>query len=364
MINRNRIGIAYSLTSFGESHGKAIGGVIDGLPAGLPIDIDDIQHQLNRRRPGQNALTTARNESDTLELLSGIFNGVSTGAPIGFIISNCDQRPEDYEEIAQAYRPSHADFTYDIKYDGHHDHRGGGRASARETACRIVAGAIAQQALATRGITITAYTSQIKDIKLDIPYTQLDLKHIDDNEVRCPNTEKAALMRQAILDAKQQGDSVGGIVTCIVQGAPVGLGEPVFGRLNASLAAAMMSINAAKGVEFGLGFEFATKNGSEVLDLFTNKDGKIRTATNHSGGIQGGISNGEDIILRVAFKPVPTLMRDIPTVRRDGTPTVLHPHGRHDACVVPRAVPVVEAMAAITLLDQYLQYCQQLGFKQ
>lgn len=362
MIYRNRIGNAFSLTSFGESHGPAMGGVIDGLPAGLPVDIDDIQRQLDRRRPGQNDLTTARHESDKVEIMSGIINGISTGAPIGFIIRNSDQHPEDYDEIAQAYRPSHADYTYDIKYRGYHDRRGGGRASARETVCRVVAGAIARQALRLPGIDIVAYTSQVHDIKLDLPYDKLDLTHIDDNAVRCPHQETAARMEHAILEAKDRGDTVGGAITCIARNVPAGLGEPVYGRLNASLAAAVMSINAAKGVEFGLGFGFVDKKGSEVLDHFTLKNGKTGTTTNYSGGIQGGISNGEDIVLRIAFKPVATLMRDIATISRDGSPATLHPRGRHDACVVPRAVPVVEAMVAITLLDHYLQQRQQLAF--
>ena len=354
MNNRNRIGTLFSVTTFGESHGPAIGGVIDGMPAGVPIDVEAVQRKLDRRRPGQSAVTTARNESDRVQLLSGIFNGVSTGAPIGFVIANNDQRSADYSELERAYRPSHADFTTDRKYGGYRDHRGGGRASARETACRVVAGAIAMQALATLGVKITAFTSQIYHVAVDDDYRSLDLSLTDTNAVRCPDARKAALMEQAIMAARAEGDTLGGVVTCVASGVPVGWGEPVFGRLNAQLAAAMMSINAAKAVEFGLGFDFVNHKGSEVLDRFVARDGEIRTATNHSGGIQGGISNGEDIVMRVAFKPVATLMRDVPTVDRDGNPVTLHARGRHDPCVVPRAVPVVEAMAAITLLDACL----------
>lgn len=354
MIDRNKIGHIFTLTTFGESHGPAIGGVIDGVPAGLVLNIDEIQHRLDRRRPGRSALTTARNESDEVEFLSGIFEGTTTGAPIGFIIRNRDHRSADYSEIAHAFRPSHADFTYFMKYGGHNDYRGGGRSSARETACRVVAGAVAQQALATLHIDIKAFISQIHDVKLDTHYSQLDLSTIDNNEVRCPDAEKASAMEQSILEAKREADSVGGIVTCVISGVQAGLGAPVFERLNASLAAAMMSINAAKGVEFGDGFEFAAKRGSQVLDFFKMENGKFSTVTNHSGGIQGGISNGQDIVMRIAFKPVATLMRDIPTIDRDGNPVTLHPHGRHDPCVVPRAIPVVEAMAAITILDHYL----------
>ena len=350
---RNTFGNILTVSTFGESHGPAIGGVIDGFPAGVKIDMDEIQRQVARRRPGQSAITTARNEADVVEVLSGMLDGVTLGTPIGFIIRNTNQHSADYGEIAKCFRPSHADYTYQQKY-GIRDYRGGGRSSARETAARVVAGAFAQQALKQLGITIQAYTSQVANIALKSPYSNLDLSTIDNNIVRCPDAQKAEEMIAAITEAKQQGDTLGGIVSCVVKGVPAGLGEPVFSRLNAQLGAAMLSINAAKGVDFGLGFDFVTKKGSEVLDNFVAKEGKITTATNHSGGIQGGISNGEDIYFKVAFKPVATLLQDVETVDACGNPTVLHAKGRHDPCVVPRAVPIVEAMAALVILDNYL----------
>lgn len=350
---RSETGEIFRVTTFGESHGPAIGGVIDGMPAGVRIDVAQVQRQLDRRRPGQSSITTQRDEKDLVEILSGLFDGVTLGTPIGFIIRNTDHRSADYSEIAQCYRPSHADYTYTAKY-GIRDYRGGGRASARETAARVVAGAFAAQALARLGISVTAYTSQIAGVALDRDYLKYDLNSVESNIVRCPDAEKANAMIAAITDARNAGDTLGGVVTCVIKGVPAGLGEPVFGKLQASLGAAMLGINAVKGFEYGLGFDFVNRRGSEVLDNFVNKDGRISTATNYSGGIQGGISNGEDIYFNVAFKPVATLMRDVDTVDIDGNPTVLHPHGRHDPCVVPCAVPIVEAMAAIVILDNYL----------
>ena len=346
---RNTFGNLLTLTTFGESHGIAIGGVLDGMPAGVRIDLDEVQRFVSRRRPGQSAMTTSRSEDDRVEVLSGIFDGVTLGTPIGFIIRNKDHHSADYSEIKECYRPSHADFTYDAKY-GLRDYRGGGRSSARETAARVVAGAIAMQALRQLDITVTAYTSQIGGVSIDAE-NNIDLSIIDNNSVRCPNAEIAQRMEAEVLAARAQGDSVGGVVTCVVNGVPAGVGEPVFGKLHAQLGAAMLGINAAKGFEVGNGFAMASARGSEVLDRFACRNGKIVTLDNHSGGVQGGISNGAPVTFRVAFKPVATLMRDIDTVARDGSPVTLHPHGRHDPCVVPRAVPIVEAMAALVVLD-------------
>lgn len=350
----NTFGKIFTFTGFGESHGAAIGGVIDGMPAGLKIDLDRVQRELDRRRPGQSLITTARRESDTVEILSGLFEGVTTGCPIGFIIRNENQLSQDYGQLREAFRPSHADFTYTSKY-GLRDYRGGGRSSARETATRVVAGAFARQALEQMGIKITAYTSQVGHIALDLPYSSLDLSLVDSNPVRCPDPETARDMEDYILAVKKEGDTIGGIVSCVITGAPAGLGDPVFGRLGARLAEAMMSINASKAFEYGMGFGGVSLRGSEVMDTFV-PDGKggIAVASNNSGGIQGGISNGEDIYFRVAFKPVATLMKDVPTVDSDGNPVVLKARGRHDPCVVPRAVPIVEAMAAIVMLDAAL----------
>lgn len=350
----NTIGKIFTFTGFGESHGEAIGGVIDGMPAGVKIDLEAVQHQLDRRKPGQSAVTTARKESDTVRVLSGMMDGVTTGAPIGFVIYNENQHSADYDHIRDAFRPSHADYTYTIKY-GLRDHRGGGRSSARETATRVVAGAFARQALEQMGISIQAYTSQVGGITLSADYHTLDLSLTDTNPVRCPDTETAARMEGLILDVKRDGDTIGGVVSCVVRGVPAGLGDPVFGRLGARLAEAMMSINASKGFEYGMGFGGVAMRGSEALDRFyCDATGRVRTATNHSGGIQGGISNGEDIFFRVAFKPVATLMQDVETIDCDGNPVIIKGKGRHDPCVVPRAVPVVEAMAAIVLLDAVL----------
>lgn len=348
----NTFGNILRLTTFGESHGVAIGGVLDGMPAGVAIDMDEVQRVVDRRRPGQSAMTTSRSEDDRVEILSGIFEGVTLGTPIGFVIRNKDHHSADYSEIKECYRPSHADYTYDAKY-GIRDYRGGGRSSARETAARVVGGAIAMQALKQLGITVTAYTSQIGTVLLDAS-KKVDLSIIDSNIVRCPDAETAALMEAEVLAARAVGDSLGGCVSCVVNGVPAGLGEPVFGKLHAQLGAALLGINAAKGFEYGDGFAFAGARGSEVMDRFTSCDGTVTTLDNHSGGIQGGISNGAPITFRVAFKPVATLMRDIETIDRNGNPITLHPHGRHDPCVVPRAVPIVEAMAALVMLDNVL----------
>ena len=351
---KNSFGNIFRLTSFGESHGAAIGGVIDGMPAGIAIDLDAVQRELDRRRPGQSAIVTARNEKDRVRILSGIFDGVTTATSIGFIIENENQHSADYGNIKDAFRPSHADYTYTSKY-GLRDYRGGGRSSARETAARVVAGAFARQALAQLGIDLYAYTSQVGEIALSRDYRLYSRDAIDTNAVRCPDTTKAAEMEQLIKHVKGAGDTIGGIITGVITGVPVGLGEPVFGKLHAMLGAAMLSINAVKGFEYGDGFDFATRRGSEVNDAFvTDEAGHVSTATNHSGGIQGGISNGEDIIFRVAFKPVATLLRDVNTIDKDGNSITLKARGRHDPCVLPRAVPIVEAMAAMVILDAYL----------
>ena len=350
---RNRIGNIFSLTSFGESHGAAIGGVIDGMPAGIKIDLERVQQELDRRRPGQSSIVTARDEKDRVKILSGVFEGVTTGTSIGFIIENTNQHSHDYSNIKDAFRPSHADYTYTSKY-GIRDYRGGGRSSARETAARVVAGAFARQALEQLGVEIYAYTSQVGNISLDKDYRLYNRNNIEQNIVRCPDAAKAQEMIDLISQVKSEGDTIGGVITCVAKGLPVGLGEPVFGRLHAQLGAAMLSINAVKGFEYGLGFDFAEKRGSEVNDIFACENGKITTTTNNSGGIQGGISNGEDIYFRVAFKPVATLLRDIETIDAEGNNITLHAKGRHDPCVLPRAVPIVEAMTAIVILDNYL----------
>jgi len=349
----NIFGQRFTLTTFGESHGEAIGGVVDGMPAGVFIDEDFIQSELARRRPGQSSITTGRQEGDHVEILSGVFNQLSTGAPIGFIVRNTNQRSGDYDNMRDLFRPSHADYTYYIKY-GIRDHRGGGRSSARITIPRCVAGALAKLALANLGISVKAYTSQVGNIALERDYRLYNLNNIDDNDVRCPDPVKAEEMKQLIMQVKAEGDTIGGVITCIVKGCPAGLGEPEAGKLHAMLGAAMLSINAAKGFEYGDGFDFATKRGSEVNDIFTNEQGRITTKTNHSGGIQGGVSNGQDIVMRIAFKPVATLLRPQPTIDTAGNDTILQAKGRHDPCVLPRAVPIVEAMAAMTILDACL----------
>lgn len=351
---KNSFGHIFRLTSFGESHGPAVGGVIDGMPAGIEVDMDFIQGELNRRRPGQSRLVTARQEADQVELLSGVFEGLTTGHPIGFLVRNTNQHSNDYENLRNVFRPSHADFTYWQKY-GLRDHRGGGRSSARETISRVVAGAFAKLALRQLGITIQAYTQQVGDIVLPGRYEDYDLDLAEQNDVRCPDAEMASRMADLISEVKAEGDTIGGVIACVVRGCPVGLGEPAFGKLHAELGHAMLSINAAKGFEYGMGFAGVAQRGSEQNDIFTtDEDGRIVTRTNHSGGIQGGISNGQDIYFRVAFKPVATLLREQPTVTVEGERTTLKARGRHDACVLPRAVPVVEAMAAITILDNYL----------
>ena len=350
----NTTGRIFRLTTFGESHGEAIGGVVDGMPAGIPIDLDFIQQELNRRRPGQSSITTSRNEADKVELLSGVFEGKSTGCPIGFIVRNTNQHSNDYDNMRQLFRPSHADYTYTQKY-GLRDHRGGGRSSARITISRCVAGALAKLVLRQLGIQITAYTSQVGTIALDNDYHRYNLSLTESNDVRCPDQQKAEEMIQLIQQVKAEGDTIGGTITCVIQGCPVGLGEPEFGKLHAQLGAAMLSINAVKGFEYGEGFAGVTQRGSEQNDIFTvGSDSAVTTETNHSGGIQGGISNGQDIYFRVAFNPVATLLREQNTVDIHGQTTKLTARGRHDACVLPRAVPVVEAMAAITILDAYL----------
>ena len=347
---RNTYGNIFTLTSFGESHGEAVGGVVDGMPAGIDIDLDFIQADLDRRRPGQSAITTSRKEADKVELLSGVFEGKSTGCPIGFVVRNTNQHSQDYENMRNVFRPSHADYTYTTKY-GERDHRGGGRSSARITISRCVAGALAKLALRQIGVSVTAYTSQVGDIAIDPDYRHHDFSKIETNAVRCPDVEAAAKMEKLIAEVKGQGDTVGGIITCVVKGCPVGLGEPEFGKLHAALGSAMLGINAVKGFEYGAGFACVNRRGSELNDVFTEG---FRTTTNNSGGIQGGISNGEDIYFRVAFKPVATLLMEQQTVDKDGNPTTLTARGRHDPCVLPRAVPIVEAMAAMTILDYYL----------
>ena len=359
---RNTFGKIFTLTTFGESHGEAIGGVVDGMPAGIIIDMDFIQSELNRRRPGQSSITTSRNEPDKVEFLSGVFEGKSTGCPIGFIVRNINQHSNDYENMRSLFRPSHADYTYTNKY-GERDHRGGGRSSARITISRCVAGALAKLVLKQLNISITAYTSQVGNIALEHNYLHYDLTQTENNAVRCPDPIKAVEMEHLISEVKAQGDTIGGVITCVIKGCPVGLGEPEFGKLHAHLGAAMLSINAAKGFEYGEGFACATARGSEQNDIFINKNGNIATATNHSGGIQGGISNGEDIYFRVAFKPVATILMQQDTVDKYGTPTTLNAKGRHDPCVLPRAVPIVEAMAAMTILDCYLLYKASKLFK-
>lgn len=349
----NTFGNLFRLTSFGESHGKAIGGVIDGFPAGIVIDMDFIQQELNRRRPGQSAITTARKEADEVEFLSGIYEGVSTGCPIGFAVWNTNQHSNDYDNMKDVYRPSHADYTYTKKY-GIRDHRGGGRSSARETIARVVAGALAKLALRQLGIQITAFTSQVGPYILEKDYTQYDLTRIEENSVRCPDQELAAKMADYIYKIKGEGNTIGGVISCVIKGCPIGLGQPVFGKLHAALGNAMLSINAVKGFEYGQGFGSMEQKGSEQNDIFYNENGKIALRTNRSGGIQGGISNGEDIYFRVAFKPVATVLMEQPTVDRLGNETILKARGRHDPCVLPRAVPIVEAMAAMTILDYYL----------
>ena len=344
----NTFGKLLKLTTFGESHGEALGGIIDGFPAGITIDFDAINKDLQRRKPGQSSIVTQRKEEDEVQFLSGIFEGKSTGTPIGFMIANTNQKSVDYSDIKSTYRPSHADYVYEQKY-GIRDYRGGGRSSARETVSRVVAGALAKQIVPN--IKITAFVSAVGEISLDKNYQELDFSKIEENVVRCPDSEKAKQMEQFIKAVKKSGDTVGGVITCIIQNVPIGLGEPVFDKLHADLGKAMLSINAVKGFEYGGGFESAKMKGSEHNDLFNN-DGT--TKTNYSGGIQGGISNGMDIYFKVAFKPVATLLQKQDVLTNQGDIIALQGKGRHDPCVVPRAVPIVEAMAALVIADFYI----------
>ncbi len=361
----NTFGTLFRVSTFGESHGPAIGCIVDGCPAGLDFDLDFIQHELDRRRPGQSAIVTQRKESDTVQVLSGVFEGKTTGTPIAFLIPNEDQRSHDYSHLAEAYRPSHADYTWQAKY-GHRDHRGGGRSSARETAARVAAGALAKLFLKTHGIEIQAYVSQVGHLALEQPYSELDLTLTETNDIRCPDPAMAEKMIRLIKKVRKDGDTIGGVVSAVVQGCPAGLGEPVFDKLHADLGKAMLSINAAKGFEYGSGFAGVKMLGSQHNDRFIpnappdnsklkTQNSKLATATNHSGGIQGGISNGMDIYFRVAFKPVATIMRDQDSVNAAGEAAVVKGKGRHDPCVVPRAVPIVEAMAALVLTDHWLR---------
>ena len=393
---KNTFGHLFTLTTFGESHGAAIGGVVDGMPAGIEVDMEFIQSELNRRRPGQSKITTSRQEADEVELLSGVFEGKTTGCPIGFIVRNQNQHSQDYENLRTLFRPSHADFTYYNKY-GTRDHRGGGRSSARITISRVVGGALAKLVLRQMGISIQAYTSQVGDIALDRDYKRYDLNLTETNSVRCPDPAKAEEMEHLIEQVKAEGDTIGGVITCVIKGCPIGLGEPEFDKLHAQLGSAMLSINAVKGFEYGEGFAGVSQRGSEQNDVFLSEEffaeqsgkaerrvkseefptesgagaegvaaansklytlnSKLKTATNHSGGIQGGISNGQDIYFRVAFKPVATLLRLQETIDLEGNATTFTARGRHDPCVLPRAVPVVEAMAAMVILDAFL--CHQ-----
>lgn len=351
----NTFGKIFTLTTFGESHGEAIGGIIDGCPAGIELNLETVQYEMNRRKPGQSKIVTQRKEPDEVQFLSGIFEGKTTGASIGFIIKNANQRSNDYSHIKDAYRPSHADYTYDKKY-GVRDYRGGGRTSARETANWVVGGAVAKQVISN--IKINAFTSSVGDIFMEKPYQEVDFSNIESNDVRCPDAATAEKMIARINEIKKQGDTIGGTVTCVIQNVPVGWGEPIFDKLHAQLGKAMLSINAVKGFEYGSGFCGAKMKGSEHNDIF-NADGT--TTTNLSGGIQGGISNGMDIYFRVAFKPVATIMQAQQTIDNEGNIVEMHGKGRHDPCVVPRAVPIVEALAAMVLTDfMLLNSCRKL----
>jgi len=344
----NSFGKLFNVTTFGESHGIAIGGIIDGCPPNITLDLDAIQNEMNRRKPGQSNIVTQRKEPDEVKFFSGVFEGKTTGTPIGFIIENANQKSKDYSHIKDSYRPSHADYVYDKKY-GHRDYRGGGRSSARETASRVVAGAVAKQVL--KNIKINAFTSSVGEIFIDKPYQDLDFSKIESNAIRCPDTATAEKMIARVKEIKKQGDTIGGTITCVIKNVPVGLGEPAFDKLHAELGKAMLSINAVKGFEYGSGFCGAKMKGSDHNDAFNN-DGT--TKTNFSGGIQGGISNGMDIYFRVAFKPVATLIQKYETIDKDGNTVQMQGKGRHDPCVVPRAVPIVEAMAALVIADYYL----------
>ena len=355
----NTFGTLFKLTTFGESHGVALGGIIDGCPAGLEIDLEFVKSELQRRKPGQSHITTQRKEEDEVKFLSGIFEGKTTGHPIGFTIENTNQKSTDYEHIKDTFRPSHADFTYQEKY-GIRDYRGGGRSSARETACRIVGGAIAKLYLKHLNVSIQAYVSQVGNIKLEKTYQELDLSKTEESIIRCPDAATAYKMVSYIEDIRKEGDTIGGIVSCVIKGTPIGLGEPVFDKLHADLGKAMLSINAVKGFEYGEGFNSINFKGSELNDSFVSSsevenNKKITTSTNHSGGIQGGISNGQDIYFNVAFKPVATIMQDQQSVNKDGNELVVKGKGRHDPCVLPRAVPIVESMTALVIADAILR---------
>ena len=350
----NIFGKIFKISTYGESHGKAIGVIIDGCPSGIEINEKDIQLELNRRKPGQSKITTQRNESDSVEILSGVFNGKTTGSPISLFIKNKDQKSSDYDHITTVFRPSHADYTYHKKYENR-DFRGGGRSSARETANWVAAGAIAKKILEDLGIEINAYVSRVGKLKMDTNYKNLNLKNTDSNIVRCPDKNFANKFIEIIDEARKNRDTVGGVISCIISGCPVGIGEPIFGKLHAELGKAMLSINAVKGFEYGSGFKGSEMYGSEHNDQFEIKEDKIKTKSNYSGGIQGGISNGEDIYFNVAFKPVSTIMKDQQSVDSDNNKVTVSGKGRHDPCVVPRAVPIVEAMAANVLVDLYLQ---------
>ncbi|MDA3815783.1 MAG: chorismate synthase [Prolixibacteraceae bacterium] len=349
----NSFGQLFKLTTYGESHGAGIGGIIDGCPAGLELDLDLIQSELDRRKPGQSKITTQRNETDTVQFFSGIFEGKTTGTPIGFFIKNKDQHSNDYNDLKNVFRPSHADYTYAQKY-GVRDHRGGGRSSARETIARVAAGAIAKQLLSKLGINIQAFVNSVGEIEMDKPYTDLDLSKTETNIVRCPDPQTAEKMITRIEEAGRNHDTVGGTIQCVVTGVPAGWGAPVFNKLHADLGFAMLGINAVKGFEYGSGFNGTKLSGSEHNDVFVNENGKVKTVTNNSGGIQGGISNGQDIYMKVAFKPIATLLKEQKTIDKDLNATTVNPKGRHDPCVLPRAVPIVESMAALVLADHYL----------
>lgn len=349
----NTFGNLFRIHTYGESHGPALGVIIDGCPAGLTIDTDFIQAELDRRKPGQSKITTQRKEADEFEILSGVFEGVSTGTPISILIRNQDQKSKDYSHIADKFRPSHADYTFHAKY-GVRDYRGGGRSSARETVARVAAGAIAKLLLKEHGITASSFVSQVGSLQLTKTYTELDLSKTEDNIVRCPDAETAEAMIELIDQTRKNRDTIGGIITGVIQGVPAGLGEPVFDKLHAEIGKAMLSINAVKGFEFGSGFEGVKLNGSEHNDVFYEEDGVVKTRTNHSGGVQGGISNGQDIYFNVAFKPVATIMKDQESINTEGDSVTVSGKGRHDPCVVPRAVPIVDAMAALVIADYLL----------
>lgn len=349
----NVFGTIFRISTFGESHGVALGVVIDGCPSGLALDIPFMEWEMQRRKPGQSRIVTQRQEADSFEILSGVFEGKTTGTPLAMIIRNSDQRSKDYDHLKDAYRPSHADFTYDAKY-GFRDYRGGGRSSARETAARVLAGSVAKQLLKQAGISIQAYVHAVGDIELTRDYTQLDLSQTEENIMRCPDPETAEKMIALVQEVKKKGDTIGGIICGVAQGVPAGLGEPVFDKLHADLGKAMLSINAAKAFEYGSGFAGTRMLGSEHNDIFSQEENRIITTTNNSGGIQGGISNGMDIFWKVGFKPVATILRPQPSVHADGSAAIVEGKGRHDPCVLPRAVPIVEAMAALVLTDHLL----------